>query len=693
MSALLRSAVIAVLCAVACAAADTQLVELKDQPWDAIITREGLRIDGTILQRRDDGVIQFKLAKDGKDQLFQPADYRSWEFRHTAKQVVAEATAQAISLGNSRRLAEIMRWGLEKDAKDAVMTAIGQALKAKPADQDVLEVAVPLWREAKDWTTLEAAARAAVRADPVSAIYDPLVVEALQQQGKQAELEAYAKTWLERNPTALTANLLCGDAFERGGDIRNARECFRKAWDLGKSDAGALGYARTSLIAGQFADARRAAQALLDAGKMPEEAGAWAAAAMAATGDLAPAKALLAAFDPAKVSARAAEAGAYALGLIAWREGRPGEAAKQWSTVQTPAAQLALAIARRREFAASDRLPETLRHAARLLNAEVRLEANQPDRALELIDPHLDGRHAFLHTTAEVLKTSGSVNAVRALAAVNSPESKRWQLYGDILAQRYDDAKAKAKAMPPNDGYAMFCRVFLLAANHDPEGARLLFESALGLPGVPGKYVELLKQHYKTADYPVVDEHFDWPEGELLPTGWEAQSPGTGIRVHAEAGKLVMDGTQTASEDPLTRAAIGVPGGRFRSARLAVDVSAAARAIVGIELLDAGKRNGVALAWRAGRLIWRQVTNGRWSEWIDLPYASTGTVAVITLDFSGGRVYAADPSDPLKREQLSDALAHAQGDWLLSLFGTAEAGVAWKAGFDDLRWQLTPDAK
>lgn len=689
---IIRHSLIALALAAACAAGDATWVELKARPLDTLITGEGLRLDGTLLERRSDGTVLFKLNADGKEHIYPKSDYRDIELRHPAKQVVAEAASQAMEAGNSRRLAEVLRWGIQNDAAEAVNAVIGRALKANAADKDVLAVAVPLWRERKDWATLEAAARAAIAADRNWTDADELVIEALSAQNRQPEIEAYAKVWLDRNPTALRANLLCGAAFERSGNIRAARECFRKAWEIGKSPDGALGYARTSLMAGQFADARRAAQTLLD-GKTAPEAKAWAAAAAAAQNDLPNAKTLLAGFDPAAVSAAAAQAGSYALGLVAWREGRLGEAAKQWSTVQTPAAQLALAIAQRREFAGADRLPESLRASARVLNACVRLEGRQTDRALELIDPHLDGRHAFLYATAEVLKSGGSPESVRALGAVNSPESKRWQLYGDLLAGRYDESEAKARAQPPTDGYAMCCRVFLLAAKGDPEGARMLFQNSLGLGGAPHAYIERLKEQFKTADFPVVSEPFDWQEGELLPTGWEALIPGTGIRVHAAAGKLVMEGTQAASEDPLTRAVTSVPGSRFRSARLAVDVAAAAHATIGVELLDAGKRNGVAQAWHDGKLVWRQLVNGRWSGWSDLPYACDGTTAVISLDISGGRVYATDPADPLRRQPLSDALARAQGDWLLSLFGTAEAGTAWRAGFDDLRWQLMPDGK
>ncbi|HAT11579.1 MAG TPA: hypothetical protein DCS97_13520, partial [Planctomycetes bacterium] len=419
-------------------------------------------------------------------------------------------------------------------------------------------------------------------------------------------------------------------------------------------------------------------------------------AAAAAAGDLDAAKRGLDGFTPDTLPGPAAQAGTYALGLVAFREGRTAEAVKHWQAVQTPSAQFALAIAQRREFAGIERLTVEQRAAARLLNASIRLETRQADKALELIDQHLDGRHSFLHRVAQVLTSSGSAEAVRALAAVRTPESQRWQLYGHLVGGRFDEAEQLARTFPANDGYALACRVFLAAARSDPEGARMLYEGSGGLPGAPADYARRLSELYNTADDQVVTEAFDWPDGEVLASGWEPLIPGTGISVRAGGGRLVMEGVQSAvTEDPVTRACIAVPGSRFRLARLAVDISAAAGAQVGLELLDGARKNGVAIAAIGGqpRLQWRQLASGRWAEWRELPYVVAGTTAVMALDFSGGRVFAADPADPLQRTQLSDVLARVQGDWSLGVFGTAAPGTAWKASFDDLRWRLRPDKK
>jgi hypothetical protein len=370
------------------------------------------------------------------------------------------------------------------------------------------------------------------------------------------------------------------------------------------------------------------------------------------------------------------------------------DAVKHWQTVQTPSAQLALAMAQRVEFSGAERLAPEQRPLARILNAAVRLENRQPAKALELIDQHIDGRHAFLYKIAQVVASSGSPESIRALSAVRTPESLRWQLYGHLIAGRYSEADQLARTFPANDGYAMSCRVFLAAAQGDPEGARMLYQGSGGLPGAPGDYAKRMAELYNSADDHFINEPFNWPAGEVLATGWEGFSQGSGIGIRADGAMLVMEGIQaTQPDDPITRVVTSIPGNRFRLARLAVDISALGKASAGLGLLDGARKNGVAIAAVGGsqRLNWRQATSGSWSEWRELPYAVEGTVAVMSLDFSGGRVFAADPTDPIKRLQLSDVLARSQGEWSLGLFGTAAAGVAWRVGFDDLRWQLKPD--
>lgn len=681
----------ALLLVAALGAAET--VELKEQPFDIVQMKDGRTIEGTLLEQRTDGTLLFKPRASNEEIAISSGTHNGVSFRRTVAQIVAAAATAAIAANDQRRMVETLRWGHDKGAADPVMTQAALWLKQHPADRDVLAIAVPLWRAKPDWATLEAAARAGLAADRNWSDGDELVVEALTAQGRAPELDAYARQWLARNATALRANLICGASFETAGDLRAARECFRKAWEIHKSHPGALGLARTSLSTGHYADALRASQALIAAGQSVPEAKAFGGAAATALGDLATARPLLEGLDAATLPGAAAQAGTYAQGLIAYRQGRMDEAARRWQSVPTPQAQLAAAIAQRREFTTPERLPEDYRPAARVLNASVRLENRQAAKALELIDPHLDARHGFLHMIGQVLSNSGSPDSIRALQVVRTPESQRWQLYGSILGGRYDVAEQLARALPANDGYAMACRVFLAAARGDPEGARMLYEGSGGLPGAPADFARRLAELYSTADDQALVEPFDWPAGEVMATGWEALVQGSGIAVRADGGKLVMEGVQAAqSDDPVTRAVTMVPGARFRLARLAVDISALGKGRAGLELLDGQRRNGVAVAASAAstKLQWRLLSLGKWSDWRDLPYAVDGAVAVMALDISGGRVFAADPADPMRRTQLSDVLARSQGEWSLGVFGTAEPGTAWRASFDDLRWRLKP---
>lgn len=684
---------IAALVMLSAALAAAEQIELKEQPFDIVQMKDGRTLEGTLLEQRTDGTLRFKPKVSNEEITIQAATHNGVQFRRTVAQITAAAATAAIAADDQRRVVEVLRWGTEKGATEQVLAQGSAWLKRHAADRDVLAILVPLWRAKPDWTALEAAARAGIAADRNWSEGDELVVEALGAQNRAQDLDAYARQWLSRNATALRANLICGASFETAGDVRAARECFRKAWEIHKNPVGAVGLARTSLSTGHYADALRACQALIALGQSVPEARSYGGAAAMALGDAQAARALLDNLDPSKLPGPAAQAGTYALGLIAFRQGRMDEAARRWQSVPTPQAQFAAAIAQRREFTTPERLPEDYRPAARLLNASVRLEGRQAAKALELIDQHLDGRHAFLHMVGQVLNATGSAEAVQQLAIIRTPESQRWQLYGHILGGRFDAAEQIARAMPANDGYAMACRVFLAAARGDPEGARMLYEGSGGLPGAPSEYAKRLAELYSTADDQAYAEPFDWPSGEVMATGWEAIIQGSGIGVRADGGKLVMEGVQAAqADDAVTRAATLVPGLRFRLARLAVDISALGKGLAGLELLDSARRNGVAIAANAGagRLQWRQVAAGKWSEWRDLPYLIEGTTAVMALDFSGGRVFAADPADPMRRTQLSDVLSRVQGEWSLGVFGTAAPGEAWRAGFDDLRWRLKP---
>jgi hypothetical protein len=667
--------------------------ELKERPNDIVVMKDGREIDGTLVEQRTDGLIRFKPRISNEEIIIAAGTYERVLFRRPIAQVVAEVAKHHTAAGDQRRVLEALRWGAQREATDAVLAAAAGWLKRQPGDREVLAIAIPLWRGKNDWAAIEAAARAGVAADRNWSEGEDLLAEALGQLGRSADLETFAREWLGRNPTALRANLICGAAFERAGDMRLARECFRKAWDLHKNPLGGLGLARTSLHTGHYADALRAAQTLAATPELAAEARAYGGAAAAALGDLAAAKPLLDGFKPETLPGPAAQAGAYALGLIAYREGRAADAARLWQGVPTPAAQLAVAIAQRREFTGVERLPAEQRAAAVLLNASVRLENRQPAKALEVIDQHLDGRHAFLHRVAQIMVASGAPDSVRPLAVIRSPEAQRWMIYGHILGGRLDEAEQLARALPASDGYAMACRVFIAAARGDPEGARMLYEGSGGLPGAPAEYAKRLSELYSTADDQQVVEAFDWPEGQALASGWDISAPGTGIELRAGSGRLTLEGTQSdKADDPVTRAYTLVPGARFRLARLALDTSTLGTATAGLELLDAARKNGVAIAVIGGRdkLHWRQLAAGRWGEWSELPYAVDGALAVVSLDVSGGRIHAADPADPLRRTRLSDVLARSQGDWLLSVFGTAPAGATWKAGFDDLRWRLKP---
>ena len=62
-------------------------------------------------------------------------------------------------------------------------------------------------------------------------------------------------------------------------------------------------------------------------------------------------------------------------------------------------------------------------------------------------------RHRFLAQVHAVLSEQGAASRVRALASPQT--SLRWQLYGHLLAERWDKAWELTEALPDQDGYAL----------------------------------------------------------------------------------------------------------------------------------------------------------------------------------------------------------------------------------------------
>jgi hypothetical protein len=678
----------ALLIAAACAGL-AALDEWREIPYDTIQFANGTERKGTIVEERTDGTVVFKEDRADGTATYAKDAYRSVAYRRMAPEIVASEGKRLLEAGNDAMLARLFRWGLEHNAVDAATRLAVDALKRRPGARELLAVTLPALAAKGEHAVVEKLARAGVQADPHWDDGNQYVVAALLGQARNADALIYARDWLARSPTALRANLMVAEAEEQGGDARSARERWRKTWELHKNLDGALGFARCSLAVGAYPDAKRAGEALVAAGHQPAESRAWLAGACAALGEDSRSAQLLDGLKADELSAKGRQAAEYARGLIAFRQGRLDEAARQWEGVGTPAADLAAAIARRKEPTRVDALSEELRPAARLMAISARIEGKRAKEALSVIDPNLVGRHAFLFRAAKVLESGGSAEAVREVGAARTPEAARWQLYGHLIANRLAEAEAVAASLGPADGYAAACRIYLAAAKGDPEGARALFRVAQGQKGAPAAYLAELGKRYADADDIVQSEPFDWPEGDLLASGWEGSAPGTDIRIHAKGGRLLFDGTQ--KEAGISRAGLLVPGARLRSARLLFDLSAAGSATAGLELLDAARKNGIAIAARPGsaKLAWRQLVQGAWSTWSDLPFPAA-VVTGIALDRSGDRIFAVDPANPVNRQQLSDVLGKIQGDWWLGAFTEAEPGSALALAVDELVIRLRP---
>lgn len=673
-------------------------IELVVREYDTIVLKGvSSPILGKVTVINSDGSMMVEEIGRPGARTIQAKDIERTEFHLTAPKLVEKRGAQALAKNDVDDVVKTLRWAEENatkypELKDAALTLGEKAIAKAPTNTVLGSRVIGMYLAQEKLKEAEVLARKLVQADPRYNEGYEYVAKVLEADPtREEELKTWLNDWLKIQPTALRPNKYLAGLFERSGQLRQSQEAYRKCWTLHKDQDSGLGYARVTLRRGEYEKALDAATQLAAIPDLADEAKAIAGSAKLAQGDLPGATTLLQDAVLGKLSDDSSKLVRYNLGYAMLRANQPAKARDLWKDLGTPVAALALACLERKPYEQVEALPTpALKQVAKELNAAVGLESREFALAGAL-DPLAGKRSLFLTQVAKIVQSNGSEASIREVALTPGPESLRWQAYGHLLAGRTKECEAALAQLPADDGHALAYRLTMADAAKDQNRAIDLLKRLAASPSTPREWLARVMTIYDSANDEFKDEPFDWPEGDAPSAGWQFASPGTGIRVHVGGGQLLLDGTQTASADAVTRAWSMVRNERLKQVKLDLDISKVGNATAGLEVLDGGRQNGVALGVRGdSRLAWREIKAGVWGQWQNLDWQLQGTKAALCIDYSNGRVLAFLAEDPTHKVALGQGLTMPSAELCVGVFGTADPGVEWKLAADGMQIHLRP---
>jgi tetratricopeptide (TPR) repeat protein len=687
--------------AVAMAAEDPDPMPLGSVDYDTIFIKNDTHpIVCTIIDYRSDGMVMIQeLGKPGTRGI-SPELIDHTEHRHTAAQSVDKHGAWQLKRGDLSGVAQTIKWAIERpsdknqdEVKASALALAEKALVKEPGNTDVGDLAMKLLWERNETKKIEAYARKLIEADPLwMPGYEHLAKVLQADPARVAEFQAFIRDWNKKQPTGFLSNKYLAGVEEKAGNLKVAQEHYFKCWKFYKDPDSALGYARICLARGERDKALAAANDLIKAGSSADEARVIAGSVLLAQGDAVAALELLQTALQGKLGEESAKLARYNLGVAYWSNGQLDQAREQWRQVGSPVADLALAYLDRKTFPQLDALPAPeLKQLARQYNACVDLESGGLLNQLGNLDATLSKRNLFLIQLGELLRSRGHPERLRVVAAAPGLESLRWQAYGHLLAGRYHEAETVLDQLPETDGYAVAYRIYAAEGRKDAARARDLFKKLAGSANPPREWMARVAATYASVNDELYDEKFDWPDGDTPGDRWQYSAPGTSIRIHCLAGQLVLEGTQAASQDLVSRAWRMERRERLKSVQAVVDLVGLNSATVGLEILDLNRLNGVALGvLNDNRLGWRESKNGVWGPWQPLAQQVQGTRITLCLDYNLGVVSAFTADNPQQKFPLGPGLGRGEGEVCVCIFGVAEPGVTWRAAVDEMQIQLRP---
>lgn len=675
-----------------------ELPELRVRTDAKIVNTEGQEEPGTVLERRADGTVVFQPAGSRIPVSYQKDQYRRLIPAITAAEVIDRRAAILLAEDAGDRSVEILRtirWGLaredDEDALRATADLASAAVERYPADVRIASAAIELLRDRSDaLRRIEGIVRTALAENPAWSDGYRILADVLIAGDRREELIELLGAWLERQPTSRQANLLMAEHAEAAGRLEEARQAYFKAFTFHDHREAGWHYARLSVTQGRLSDAGEAARRLLE--MQAHEAGASAVLGIVNVhdGNHQTARELLVTGLAGDLPEDLRRIARYNLGLANYHLRRRGEAIAIWRESDSPAARLALAIVNR-ETVRLNRLPDgPLRAVGRELNACLSLERKDFRAARRQLEGGLSERHLFLNHVADLLANNADGESMATLAQHSGSESLHWQLYGHLLAQRYDAAQAILDRLPEGDGYAAVCRVYLAEARGNRLRARELFRDLGGVQGAPPAYLARLEDEFGNENDRLRAYDFDWPDGFNLSEGWDSRSTGTGVLVQVTEGRLVLSGTQTPASEPVSRAWCLVSPAKLSEFSAELTIAGVAEATVGIELLDEEHANGIAYGVRPdGQFAWRALARGRWGGWNELDRRVDGGSVTLRIDYDHrlARILLryGDAGEAVG-EQIQLATPYLS----TGVFGVADPGVTWRLAVDSVRLRLKP---
>lgn len=686
-------------------AAQVERTPLVAIDYDRIRLANGGDLIGTIVAEDKDGALHIEVPGQKSAQVLAKVMWVSVDRGRSLADAVRRRGGEAIAAGDWLDVSKVLRFANERQKVDAADAAavkaaeecrlagieIATAALVKHPAADLADLALPLAEAGGDQAQIMALARAGLAADPNWSAGHAALVKSLRAQRDGAGAAAAVRTWLERQPTALLANRELAATAEDAGDLKTAQEAWRKGFDLHQNLDCAVGLARTALRRGEYAEAIRAARALIEQQHEATAGRVMLGAAQTALGgdDKTATEALEQALADAAITADLADLARYDLGLLRLRAGRAGEAEALWRQVQHPVAKLALAQLGngRIDPAVVAALPASLQSLAGEQQAVAELRSGNPAPVLRL-DPKASKRNWELNQYAQILRTKGADEAIKTIASITTVEARRWAAYGHLIAGRLPQTEAILDTLPPNDGWAICTRVYLAKLAKDDVAAKGWYDRLATADAPPADYVARLSAEFASANDEEMRETFDWPDGDAPPTGWQASAPGTGIRIRADAGRLVLDGTQDGPG--VTRAFRLVPADRLRGVQIVLDASQATASTATLEVCDEARTTGVAVGTSSGKPGWRELKTGTWGPWNALPFAADPG-GLVRIEADAGRLWATPLADPTHRIPIGTL--RPEGAWGIGVAVEAEPGSAFSLAADELLIQLRPAAR
>ena len=604
----------------------------------AVIRAGGREIPGTIQGIAEDGTITFVEVGEVRPTIYQKEQYEWYKQPCTFAESVIERTEWLLARPDHPDFSGIVRRSIraahERNAIAEARQLAVQAALTKPGDIGIAEEALELIAgQAGQEETVLQIADAALQDNPRWLDgYEPKA-EALQSLGRQEAYEAWIDQWLRIAPTAAEANRRKAEIAEAAGDLDAAMQAFLKIWLITKDPDIGRRYACLSLKVGKLSSAARTAKELAATGHYQADSQGILGSEALQRDSVEEALPLLeAAVAAGGLDPSIDELISYNLGVAYYRTDQRSRARRQWSGLQLPAAELAMAILQRHLFKDVAALPAGLQPVAQEHNLCIRLRHGATKGVEDLQAGNL--RHTFLRQIAGVVDERGSEDSLRPLTLTNTPESLHWRLYGHLLAHRFDEAQKLVDELPADDGYAGAVRVFLAANDNDWDGAQQSFERVRDNDDAPRGYINRLAAEFDASGDQVKTYDFgDWTDGVNLRSGWQSENTDTGTSVAIADGKLVFEGTQRQA-DAITRAWIWKKRDRLRDIEAVLDIGELGKAHGGIELFDQKQQNGLAIGLLPdGSLGWRALTDGTWERWRNLGGGAKGGTLRLALSF------------------------------------------------------------